>query len=260
MREVSTMSCQVIDFEKLERPIAPFSIAAASEEDVSSKLSTPRSGLVRSAKGEILSLVMRLVVCPSAELFRQERAKVFGQYSLLLKAISKMVLSETDALVHQQLVQATISNEEEAVKAQAAADLFSTEVRGEILLSIGTLRRAYRLIPQILAIEITEADQRFAEDNKLAKAFGTSALWCGLHIDCLMAAIHIGSVFSGEVLTELLGGLRYAVRAYAFAREGYRLRYPDAEPTGDHATWDEEDQALADMSADERESTIPDGY
>ena len=245
-----------LDLDEMERPTAPFSFFSVSDSAVARELRPNLGDIVRSIKTEIRSLIHLLLVCPSAETFRMERAKVFGKYLLFAKVLSKITLTDTDSLVHQQLVQGALAAQERQLR-EKGGDLFGGEATAEAIFSLVTMRRAYRLIPQILARDTERKD----EDRNTAKQFGVSAVWASLHLDVLMASVSDGKTLPLDVLTEILQGLRSAITAYACAREGYNLRYPPTEPgLFPVVEWDEEDKALAESSTGEREATIPDGY
>lgn len=242
------------EIEQLERPIAPFSFYSVSDAAVEGTLRVNSVAIVQAVRNEIRSLVHLLLVCPSAEMFRMERAKVFGKYSLFAKALSKLTLTDADPLVHQQLVQGALAAAEQLLR-QNGDGLLGTEATAEALFSLVTMQRAFKLVPQIIA----KQTDREEEDNRCAKEFGLAILWAYLHLDVLMAALCDGKTISVDVLADILQGLRFSVTAYAYAREGYRLRYPAAEPMMFPAVpWDDEDQALAAESTADREKIIPD--
>jgi hypothetical protein len=244
------------EIEKLERPVAPFSFLCVLDAALAGTLRLNSGAIVKAVRNETRSVVDLLLACSSVEAFRTERNKVFGKYSLFAKALSKLVLTDADPQTHQQLVQGSLAAQEKKLK-EFGADLFGIESTTEAVFSLVTLRRAYKLIPAILAKPADRED----EDQKLSREFGSAALWASLHLDVLMAAISKKKILTSEVLAEILSGLRLALSAYAFAREGYNIRYPAQERSMfPVTTWDAEDQALANLSTDERETTIPDGY
>jgi hypothetical protein len=244
------------EIEKLERPIAPFSFLCVSDAALAGTLRSNSGEIVKVVRNETRSVVALLLACSSADTFRTERNKVFGKYSLFAKALSKLTLTDADTLTHQQLVQGSLAAQEKKLK-EFGADLFGIDATTEALFSLVTLRRAYKLIPAILAKQTDRED----EDQKLSREFGLAAIWASLHLDVLMSAISQKKIITAEVLAEVLCGLRLAVSAYAFAREGYKIRYYSPEPSMFPITpWEDEDRALANLSTDERETTIPDGW
>jgi len=241
------------EIESLERPIAPFSFFCVSDAAVTGTLRLTAVDMVKAVRTEIRSLVYLLLACPSVETFRAERAKVFGKYSAFARALSKLTM-DIDPLVHQQLIQGALATQEHLLH-KRGAELLSSEAAGEARFSIVTMQRAFKLIPQILARPAVREE----DDNRFAKQFALSVLWASLHLDVLIAALKQGKILPLDVLSEVLQGLRFSVTAYAYAREGYRLRYPSPEPMMfPAAQWDEEDRGLAGQSTAERETTIPD--
>ena len=239
----------------MERPIAPFSFLCVTDAALAGALRFNSGEIVKAVRNETRSVVALLLGCSSADAFRTERNKVFGKYSLFAKALSKLALTDADTHTHQQLVQGSLAAQEKKLK-EFGADLFGVEATTEALFSLVTLRRAYKLIPAIMAKQTDRED----EDQKLSREFGLAAIWASLHLDVLMSAITQKKIISSDVLAEILCGLRLAVSAYAFARQGYSLRYQSPEPSMfPIIAWDDEDRALANLSTDERETTIPDG-
>ena len=244
------MACSAMEIESLERPDTPFSFVSAPEGTVAKRLTVSRGQLVRAIRQQLDEIVMRLCLCPSAEIFQQERTKVFGEYFVLLKAGSKVILADTDPMVHQALIQETLNHFESLARARGEGFL-GAEVSGEILFSLSTLRRTYRLVAQILAKEPPQHLR--AQDASNAKEFSACLSWCGLHLDCIMTILKQGEKMRVhlDVLQELLKGLRFSVEGYALARMGYDLRYPKRGPDlFEQTQWDDEDRYLAGSSTD----------
>jgi hypothetical protein len=250
------MACWAMEIERLERPNAPFSFVSARQGAVAERLTLSRGELVRVVRQQLDEIVRQLLVCPTAEIFKNERKKVFGEYSLLMKSVSKVILTDTDPMVHQSLVQDTLRHYESLVTAQAQ-DLFGADVTGEILFSIATLRRTYRLVGQILAKDCPE--DLVDQDRDNGKEFSACVSWCVIHLDCITTVLANPDTvrLPLDVLQEVLCGLRYSVSAYAHARMGYDLRYPKRAPDLFGQTeWDDEDRYLAAVSTEEMKSAV----
>jgi len=241
-------TCNLIDIEKLERPSAPF-ICSSAPDDFKKRLTLSRGELVEKITQELDGRVTQLLVCPTAKIFVQERAKVFGEYFILLKAVSKIVLADTDTMVHQALVQGSIAHYEQRVRTRGP-EVFGTDVAEEILFSLATLSRAYRLVGQILSKECPEVE--LAEDAKNAKLFAASVAWSGIHIDCIFSTLSgEGKALPIDVLQEILAGCRLAVTAYAHARLGFNSRYQAEFASQEQTQWDAEGRYLAAVSTED---------
>lgn len=244
-----------LEIERLERPSVPFSFTGASSDVIAKELRPSRGDLARAIRRELRGAVQRLLVSPSAEIFRYERAKVFGEYALLAKTLSKIIASDTDPVVQFGLVQGALEHIERVVR-ERAEGVFGADVTGEILFSIGTLRRTYRICAQFIGKDLS-AELR-DEDQENAKEFGAAVSWCGFHLDCILAALEdSASRVPLDVLQELMTGLRCSVTAYAYARIGYDLRYKRAESQGSlsEVRWDDEDIYLALRSTEQIDIT-----
>lgn len=250
------MACCALEIERLERPNAPFSFVCAPEKAVSDRLTLSRGELVRVIRKQLDEIVHQLLACPTAEIFRDERRKVFGEYSLLTKSLSRTILSDTDPMVHLSLIEDSFVHSGSAIS-RHAEELFGPEVTGEIMFSLATLRRTYKLVGQILTKDCP--DQFAEQDRENAKEFTACVSWCCIHFDCVMGAIkHRHNVrLPLDVLSEILTGLRFAVSAYAHARVGYDSRFPKRAPDLFAQTqWDDEDRYLARLATDDLKQAI----
>jgi hypothetical protein len=86
------------------------------------------------------------------------------------------------------------------------------------------------------------------QDENLAQAFNFYAAWTQFHLDCMLTAIRLQKTIQLDVLPEIIDGLRAAVNAYGYSRQGLDLRSPQEEPEIHGVEWDEEDQELLDSS------------
>lgn len=244
-------ACATLEIQLLDRPNAPYSFAGTSGDAVARELPRTRGELARAIMQELRGTIRTLVVCPTADVFKIERERVFGEYFLLGKTLSKVILTGADVMIHQALVQAGL-NTIEALVRERCDGVFGADVTGEILFSLGTMRRTFRIFAEIVAQRFEVPENRLKEDREHAKAFRASLSWSGLHMDCIGLALRDPHVrVAPDVLHELLAGLRFAVEAYAHVREGYAIRHP--RPLNDPAgriQWDDEDRFLAKWSTD----------
>ena len=123
---------------------------------------------------------------------------------------------------------------------------FGGPAKDQAMFTIWTLRRTSRLISKVASADISKdlKDQ----DEKLATAFSFYATWTQFHLDCMLGSMRFNKPIQLDVLPEIIDGLRGAVNAYGYARQGLNLRAPEPEPLIEAIEWDEEDQELLDSS------------
>jgi hypothetical protein len=120
-------------------------------------------------------------------------------------------------------------------------------VRDQALFTVWTLRKISALAEKISDKEPVSEDQK-GFDTECVKQFCTSMTWTNFHLGCLITAIRFDKSIYPEVLSEIIDGLRAAVNAYAWIRQGVDIRFPIEEPIIKKLDWDEEDQELLDSS------------
>jgi hypothetical protein len=128
------------------------------------------------------------------------------------------------------------------------------EAVDEALFCLFTLRRTYGVIGRIPVDALPQ--ENLSEDLAIAGELHHWTIVSQLHIDCLRAAFKAKLKLPEQVTAEILDGCRAAVMAYACARRGLDLRDPEPKVDLSKVIWDEEDEALSNESADERDSII----
>ena len=119
------------------------------------------------------------------------------------------------------------------------------------MFTVWTLRRISGLISKISLLGPVPASLK-VEELTLAQHFGLTTTWSQFHLDCMLMSMRRNRPISLEVLPEIIDGLRAAVNAYGFARQGLGLRNPQQDlPMTASTSWDEEDQELLDSSMEE---------
>jgi hypothetical protein len=198
-----------------------------------------------SALREIDRIITQLSECRSKAEFVDLRKKVFSDYVNLSYILANSFSIPNDRLIRHAAIQQSFKMIERLFETEGAPRVGVDVVR-EATFCIETLRRAYRLV-DVIYVRGDAAENVQESDRKLAANFSSSALWAQLHLDCLRLVITRRLGLDQEILDEILQGLRLAVMAYSFARQGVELR-TKRDPYLVDATQDAEDRELLEES------------
>ena len=190
--------------------------------------------------------LMRVIETRTQEEFANARKEVFGDYLGAVKALSDLVRIVAPSQVIERIA-AESFNELEAEFREHGLVRFGDAAKSQATFTIWTLRRTSGLMSKI-AIADPVPEKFKDEDAKLASDFAFAAAWCQFHLDCLVAAIRFDKTIQLDVMPSIIDGLRAAVNAYGYARQGLHLRTPEPQPLLTPYSWDEEDQELLDSS------------
>jgi hypothetical protein len=202
-------------------------------------------------------ILQPLVQARTRERFDELREELFPRYAKLSTAIASIV----SAMVRESRFKALIQYSFQAMEtALNTADLLDDLPGGrdEALFCLATLRRTYRLLPNLRMSAVSRELRR--DDAKLSQDFCSFALWTHLHLDCLGFAIASKLSPTPQTLHEMLVGFRVAVMAYSTVRQALELRRDaQSEDVGLPSLGESaEERQLAEESTETRESTLGD--
>jgi hypothetical protein len=248
--------------------LAPQNIISAGLDDLLALVGLPsrRKSAVElsSAAEEILKgitsvldgLVLRAVASQDQQEFRAARTEVFPNYANAVISLAKLANIIVPEHVMDRVVGETFS-EFEAEFREHGLERFGAPTKEQAMFTVWTLRRTSRLISKISnSARIPKG--RMEQDRELASNFTFYTVWTQFHLDCLLAAIRFNKPIQLDVLPEIIDGLRGAVNAYGYARQGLRLRAAETESPLTPYQWDEEDQDLLDSSMRDMETQVLD--
>lgn len=126
---------------------------------------------------------------------------------------------------------------------------------------VSTLRRTFgifgRLLTELVDPARSLSPSALALEGSLGEQCLRNILWGVLHLECLRQLLRFRREPMYEIVAAVVDGCGSAVPAYSAARRIYGLRKSNADQfTSELTDWDDEDQRLAALSHDERESTI----
>jgi hypothetical protein len=217
------------------------------------ELSGSAEEIIKSIGAFLDGLLLRAVAAQTKKEFVAVRTEVFEPYAGALTSLARLV----HILVPDPVIEHIISDsfcELESDFREHGSARFGVDAKDQAMFTVWTLRRTSRLIAKVASSGPVPARLK-EQDEKLASDFGFFAAWTQFHLDCMLASIRHDEPIQLEVLPEIIDGLRAAVNAYGYARQGLTLRAPAEEPRLQPCEWDEEDQELldssmADMAAD----------
>ena len=221
-------------------------IGLPSKRNEAGELSGATEKILRGISTFVDTLLFRALAAQTKGEFTAVRDEVFGQYAGTLTSLAKIIAIHVPDLVVERVVSESFS-ELEAEFHEKGADRFGIPAYDQAMFTIWTFRRTSRLIARIASAGTVPPHLK-TKDEDLARSFSYFALWTQFHLDCLLCAIRFDKPIPMDVLSAVVDGLRAAVNAYGYARQGINLRCPEEEPLIAPYEWDEEDQDLLNSS------------
>jgi hypothetical protein len=213
--------------------------------------------ILRGTLSFIDGLLLQAVTAQTEAEFVSVRAEVFPQYLNIIRLLARLVRNlAPDAVIERALGESFC--ELEAEFRDHGISRFGVPTKEQAMFTIWTLRRTSRLISKI-ASSGKVPEHLKEQDREIASNYSYHALFAQFHLDCLLFAIRNNKPIQLDVLPVMTDGLRAAVDAYGYARQGLNMRDPKEEPLIAAYEWDEEDQELLDSSMREMESVAVEG-
>jgi hypothetical protein len=209
-------------------------------------LSPKAEKLVASVRAIVDDIALRCIERKTAGDFKKVRDEVFPSYFALLVAVSMVAEHTIPQGALERMIAESLSEVEAKFREKESEGLLGSTMKEQAVFTVWTLRKTSDILLTIAKNPGT-ANQKEV-DAKFARDFSVHAGWTQFHLECLFAAIRHKKTIYPEVGELVLDGLRAAVNAYAFARQGMDLRMPQVEPDVAPYQWDEEDQELLNSS------------
>lgn len=205
--------------------------------------STASVDLVRMIVSVIDDLVSAAIEKRTAEDFKAIRDEVFPQYFGAMRALGDLVRIVAPKHTVERLIAESFC-ELEADFRDLGPSTFGTDLRDRGIFTVWILRKIDDLAQEIVGTASALSTDKEEEDTSLALKFATYAVWARFHVDCLAKSMRSEKPIYPEVTEVINDGLRAAVNAYAWIRQGVDLRNATPEPEFAPLPWDEEDEAL----------------
>jgi hypothetical protein len=208
--------------------------------------------ILKAVGAQLESLASRLAGSRTIPEFKSLKKDVLPQYVQVSIAATNLVSALVPQSNREGLTREAFSEIERLLQADGPTAI-GEEAVNEALFCLFTLRRAYGVVGKI---QIAPSQENLPEDLAMAREFHHWMIVSQLHFDCFRVAFKTRLKLTEPVTREILDGCRASVMAYACARRALDLRDPQLQADLSNVVWDQEDEALSNESADERDSTI----
>jgi hypothetical protein len=209
--------------------------------------------ILKAVGAQLEALAFSLAGCRTVQEFKSLKKEVLPRYVQLSIAATNLVSALVPNAQREALTVEVFAEIERLLQSDGLPAI-GEEAVNEALFCLFTLRRAYGVIGRI-PIDVPP-QENLSEDLATAREFHHWTIVSQLHFDCLRVAFKAKLQLAKPVISEILDGCRAAVMAYACARRALDLRDPVLQVDLSNVVWDEEDEALANESTNDRDSTI----
>lgn len=232
-------------------------LALPSQRHSVAELPAPIADVIKGVISFVDGLLFRIIAAQGKSAFVACREELFPQYAKAVIALGNLVKVAVPEEAIGRAVDESFCELEHELREQALAS-FGPAAKDQAMFTVWTFRRTSGLISKLVAAGPVPRDLK-TRDEELASKFGYFATWAQLNLDCLLAALRWNKPIHLEVLPEIIDGLRAAVNAYGYARQGLDLRVPKAEPLVEARQWDDEEhELLASSMGDMEVETLDD--
>ena len=209
------------------------------------ELSVAANDIFKGTKSFIDGLLLRAISAQTNEEFIAVRKEVLVPYIGAAMSLAKLFKIVVPKQVIAQALNASFIELENEFREQGAFR-FGQAAKDQAMFTVWMLRRMSGLVSKITSAPTPDAMKE--EEGALARSYAYNALIAQFHLDVLLAAMRLDTPVQLDVLPTVIDGLRAAVDAYGYARQGLNLRIPEPETVMTAPEWDEEDQELLDSS------------
>jgi hypothetical protein len=222
-----------------------FAFLCAPSKQSAKQLSISSEEMIKNICTILDRIVVNAIEKQTNNEFVAYRDAEFPTYLKAMRAFADYASLTIPKEVLDQLANNSFSEMEENLSEHG--DAFGLAVRDQAIFTVWTFKKIRVLIKKILDNQNVLEEHKNA-DNELAAKFGTYILWARFHLDCLTASLRTHKPIYPGVRDTIADGLRAAVNAYAYVKQGVDLRVPVNEPKVGAVEWDQEDQELLDSS------------
>lgn len=212
----------------------------------SRRLTGSMDEVVRNIALILDQILMSVIEKRTAPDFKALVEKVFPKYLLVTSALSRLASAVIPPPTLERLTFESLSEMEAEFRDRALA-AFGADMQRQALFTVWTFRKINDLAQKIVSAGDPQDGVR-EKDQACVRQFAYHAMTTRFFLDCLLISLRTEHPIYPEVLEEVSHGLRSAVDAYAWIRQGVELRIPGSEPLLEALKWDEEDQELLDLS------------
>lgn len=221
-------------------------IGLPSKRKSAAELSNAAVEILKGITSHVDGLLLRAITTQTKGEFIAVRQEVFDDYATALTSLARLARIIVPEPIIERVLGDSFSELEHEFREHGLMR-FGGPAKDQAMFTIWTLRRTSRLISKVAGSGPVSENLK-EKDQQLASLFSFYAIWTQFHLDCMLGAMRFHKPIQLGVLPEIIDGLRAAVNAYGYARQGLNLRAPEPEPLIEAVEWDEEDQELLDSS------------
>ncbi len=211
------------------------------------ELSGSSDELFRGITSVLNNLLLRAIDKQTAPEFIAARDEVFGDFFKTMRAMSNLARVLIPRGTLERMSWESFGELEDDLTEQGL-ERFGAAGRDQAIFTVCAFRRMNRLVAKVASLGAPPKES-VAGDREIANNFSFYAAWTQFHLECLVASMRSDKPIPPEVLEIICEGLRSAVNAYGFLRQGLELRESSSiAPPQAPYDWDEEDQELLDSS------------
>lgn len=206
----------------------------------SEQVSATTEELVRNISILIGQSLSEAVSARSRDDFRAARDRHMSRYMQVMIALGDLIGASLDEDTIERLTAESLNEMESDFRHDE--QVLGKEIGEQAAFTVWTLRKINDLVRACNAKKVghhlKDADLEFA------RQYVGHVLYARFHLDCLRMAMSNHKAIYPEPLEEISNGLRAAVDAYAWVRQGHALRQEDADEAFVDIPWDEEQNQL----------------
>jgi hypothetical protein len=209
---------------------------------------TPNAGEIVQSIATILGQMLTAAIeRRTAAEFTAFFNEVFPNYSRVMLALSKLTMA---IVPHDVLMRVNAESlcEMEADFRNDALSAFGSVIQDQAVFTAWTLRKIADIAQRIGPNEHLDSESK-ARDVEMCSMFAYHGLRTRFHLDCLSTSMKSGIPIYPEVLQVVSDGLRSAVDAYGWIKQGLDLRLGSQEPVIEPIALDQEDNEFLAASA-----------
>ena len=230
------------------RATEEFAVVALPAKQSAARQLTPQvEEVLRNVGGILDRLIISTIEKRTATEFTSIRDQVFPHYAQVMIALSGLASAIVPRDTLARITRESLC-EMEADFRDCALTAFGPAIQEQGMFTIWTFRKIADA-GQRLAACGKVAPEFKAKDAEFSGAFMYHALRSRFHLDCLLTSMNTGAPVYPEALNVVSDGLRSAVDAYGWIKQGLDLRLNVPEPTIEPVDLDDEDRIFLDASA-----------
>ncbi len=221
-------------------------IALPAKQSAARQLTPQVEEVLRNVGGILDRLLISAIEKRTSTEFTSIRDQVFPHYAQVMIALSGLASAIVPRDTLARVTRESLCEMEADFK-DCALSAFGPDIQEQGMFTIWTFRKIADVGQRLAACGKVGPEHR-EKDTEISGAFLYHALRSRFHLDCLLTSMKTGAPVYPEALIAISDGLRSAVDAYGWIKQGLDLRLNVPEPTIEPLDLDDEDRLFLDAS------------